>query len=505
MCGIAAYFSADGQLEDGEVVARMAEVLRHRGPDGYGRHIVGRASLAHRRLAIVDLTGGEQPMRTERGAALICNGEIYNHEALRLELSSRHAFKSHSDSEVVLHLYEDEDSACASQLDGMFAFFVSDGERFTAARDPLGIKPLYFGRTSGGGFAFASEMKAVAEFCREFEAVPPGSFITEEGVVSRWFRPSWAEHVGTNSEPAPGELATRLEKAVVKRLMSDVPLGVFLSGGLDSSVIAAITRGHCSGLKTFSVGRVGASDLAAARLVADSLGTRHYECVYTAAEAEHELPRIIYHLESYDPALIRSAIPCYFLARLAAEHVKLVLTGEGADEVFGGYEHFSQLNDAQAVHRECVRLLLGLHSMNLQRVDRMTMAHGLEARVPFLDLEFLDWAMRLAPELKLRRQAGTEKRLLRASFAGRLPDRILRRGKVEFARGSGADTLLLKYADSRISDRDLASAPRRFPEDPPLTKEELLYREIFVDLFPSEAFRASVSRWKPRTNPVGVC
>jgi asparagine synthase (glutamine-hydrolysing) len=505
MCGIAAYFGADGQFDDGTIVSRMAEVLRHRGPDGHGHYAIGRASLAHRRLAIVDVAGGEQPMRGDAGAGLVCNGEIYNHAALRRELSSRHTFKSRSDSEVVLHLYEDENATCSLRLDGMFAFFASDGEGFTAARDPLGIKPLYFGRAVDGSFAFASEMKAVAKFCREFRALPPGSLLTEAGTISRWFRPGWAERVGTNGAGTPTEVAKRLERAVVKRLMSDVPLGVFLSGGLDSSVIAALARSHCAELKTFSVGLAGASDLAAARVVAASLGTRHYECTYSAADAVQALPQIIYHLESYDAALIRSAIPCYFLSRLAAEHVKLVLTGEGADEVFGGYEHLAQLKDAAALHAECVRLLLGLHSMNLQRVDRMTMAHGLEGRVPFLDVEFLDWAMALDPKLKLWAPGGLEKSLLRAGFQGRLPDEILRRKKVEFSRGSGGDGVLLEHAERRVSDGDLARARTRFPADPPGTKEELLYREIFEELLPGEAFRASVARWKPAAKSVAVC
>jgi asparagine synthase (glutamine-hydrolysing) len=505
MGGIAAYFGPDGQLADSSIVDRMAQMLRHRGPDGHGRYHIGRAGFAHRRLAIVDVVGGEQPMRGEAGAGLVCNGEIYNHVALRRELSGHHTFKSHSDSEVVLHLYEDAQSSCSRRLDGMFAFFASDGEGFTVARDPLGIKPLYFGRLPGGGFAFASEMKAVATCCREFMALPPGSFMTEDGVISRWFQPTWGERVGTNRVRGVEEVAKRLERAVVKRLMSDVPLGVFLSGGLDSSVIAALTRAHCSELKTFSVGLNGASDLPAARLAAKSLGTRHYECIYTAAEAVQALPQIIYHLESYDAALIRSAIPCYFLARLAAEHVKLVLTGEGADEVFAGYEHFSQLGDPQALHRECVRLLFGLHGMNLQRVDRMTMAHGLEGRVPFLDIEFLDWAMSLDPELKLWDRGGIEKGILRAGFAGRLPDEILWRRKLEFSRGSGADEMLRHHAEYRVSDNDFASAGTRFPEDPPDTKEELLYREIFEELFPGAAFHASVSRWRPAANSAAVC
>jgi asparagine synthase (glutamine-hydrolysing) len=278
--------------------------------------------------------------------------------------------------------------------------------------------------------------------------------------------------------------------------MSDVDVGVFLSGGLDSSAIACLARRNLDRVRTFAVGFEGAPDLEAAREVARFLGTEHYEYVYSVEEALRELPRVIYHLESYDAALIRSAVPCYFLAKLASEHVKVVLTGEGADELFAGYDYFSEIGSADLLHQECVSLLLGLHGMNLQRVDRMTMAHGLEGRVPFLDVGFVDWAMSLDPGLKLRPAGTLEKRILRRAFEDLLPASITTRPKQEFSRGSGADEVLKQYAERRVSDAELVRSVRRFSVDAPTTKEELLYREIFEDLFPGDSARATVKRWR---------
>jgi asparagine synthase (glutamine-hydrolysing) len=279
--------------------------------------------------------------------------------------------------------------------------------------------------------------------------------------------------------------------------MSDVPMGVLLSGGLDSSLVAALARRHLGTIKSFAVGLPGAPDLTFARHAARAIGTDHHERVYSTEDVRRFLARVIYHLESYDADLIRSALPCFFVSELAAEHVKVALTGEGADELFGGYAHFARIADATDFHHECARLLLGLHSMNLQRVDRMTMAHGLEGRVPFLDVEFVDWAMSLAPELKLHRPGFSEKHLLRAAGSELLPAEIAHRSKLEFAEGSGATALLSAYAETQVSDGDLTRAGRLFPEDPPRTKEELLYRRIFGELFPGDAVRRTVSRWQP--------
>lgn len=499
MCGIAALFSGNRSALSAAPMAAVLDALRHRGPDGTAAVASGRALLGHARLAIIDVLGGGQPMRGENHSfALVCNGEIYNHARLRERLAPAHQFQSRSDSEVVLHLYEDLGAGCVHELDGMFSFVVTDGERFVAARDAFGIKPLYVGwNSSNRDVWLASEFKALTDHCDGFMALPPGSYLSHSGEVHQWFAPRWTTVAGTQSLPSSEELSRRLEAAVVKRLMSDVPVGVFLSGGLDSSIIAALAKKHLTPLQTFAVGREGAPDLAAARQVARALGTKHRECVYTIQDVAAVLESVIYHLESYDPALIRSAVPCYLLARLAAETVKVVLTGEGADELFGGYAHFSGIDEPARFHGECVSLLLNLHGMNLQRVDRMSMAHGLEGRVPFLDTEFVAWSMGIDPALKLWDAATVEKRLLRQAFQACLPDEIIRRRKQEFGTGSGVEALLADYAESRMTERDLAGAGERFPIDPPATKEELLYRHLFDGLFPGPWPLANVQRWRP--------
>ncbi len=497
MCGILAFHGTPAAADVQSLAEAARRHLAHRGPDGMGVAGSGHSAAAHTRLAIVDVSGGAQPIYAEDERTLLaCNGEIYNHRTLRGRLGRSHRFKTRSDSEVVLHLYEELGADCVRELDGMFAFFVSDGERFTAARDPFGIKPLYFGRDRAQNLWFASEFKALRERCSDFTALPPGSLVDEGGAVRRWYNPAWADSVGQQPRASRQDLVQKLEQSVCKRLMSDVPMGVFLSGGLDSSVIAALACRHLGRTKSFAVGVPGAPDLEAASFMARVLGTDHYECAYSAEDVGRELERIIYHLESYDVALIRSAVPCYFLSKLAAAHVKVALTGEGADELFAGYAHFKDIHEAAAVHQECVRLLLGLHSMNLQRVDRMTMAHGLEGRVPFLDVAFVDWAMSLDPALKLRRAGVPEKWVLRHAVSKLLPLQIVHRQKLEFSEGSGADQLLQSHAEARVSDRDITAARRRFPDDPPSSKEALLYRLIFEGLFPGAAARRTVQVWR---------
>jgi asparagine synthase (glutamine-hydrolysing) len=500
MCGIVAAFGKGSTVTPEALAALTQERLAHRGPDGFGVRRSGAAVVAHTRLAIVDVSGGQQPMERDGGRRLLsCNGEIYNHRALRRTLPDRSLFVSDSDSEVVLHLYAEIGSRLVPQLDGMFAFFATDGEDFLVARDPFGIKPLYFGEDTAGTLWFSSELKVLQGRCSELAALPPGTFMDASRRVTPWFEPAWSSARGVRWDAPPAELLGRLEHAVVKRLMSDVPVGVFLSGGLDSSLVAALARRHVDRLRTFCVGLDGAPDLVAARDVAAVLGTEHYERVYSLQEMVDRLEEVIYHLESYDPALIRSALPCYFVSELAAPHVKVALTGEGADELFAGYGYMASIPDSDSLHRECVRLLRGLHSMNLQRVDRMTMAHGVEGRVPFLDVGFADWAMSLDPRLKLRRADQPEKWLLRAAAAKVLPGEIAMRPKLEFSAGSASEAPLEAYANGRISDRDLEHAPERFPSDPPRTKEELLYRLIFEDLFPGAGARSTVARWRVPT------
>ena len=495
MCGFTAYVGHNAPAR-AHLVGQMAGRLRHRGPDDSGHHASSSVALAHRRLSIIDVDGGKQPLLNEDGrVALVCNGEIYNHRELRAGLESQHRFRSWTDSEVILHLYEEKGPSCVQDLDGMFAFVVTDGERFLAARDPLGIKPLYIGRDEDAGVWFASELKSLPSTCRDIAELPPGSFLTEQGVVQRWFVPTWRELPANPEPPDPRDLAQKLTVAVTKRLMSDVPLGVFLSGGLDSSVIAALVRRQVSDLHSFAVGLDGSPDLLAAWRAAEHLGTRHHEYVYSADEACRVLPTVIAHLESYDPALIRSAIPCYFVSKLTSEHVKVVLTGEGADEAFAGYRYLKSIDEPGSLHQECVRLLLGLHNMNLQRVDRMTMAHGLEGRVPFLDVGFLAWAMALDPVEKVHRSNRPEKWLLRRAFEDLLPAEIAWRSKQEFAEGSGSEQVMKDYGEHAVTAADFARADELFPADSPTNREAFLYRRMFEEMFPGEAMQRTVGRW----------
>lgn len=496
MCGLTAYVGENG---GGQVdrVRRMAERLRHRGPDGSGAHVSARAALAHRRLAIIDIAGGAQPLTNEdHTVALVCNGEIYNFRELRSSLENAHRFRSSSDSEVIVHLYEERGPDCVSALDGMFAFVLTHGERFLAARDAFGIKPLYVGR-QGSGLWFASELKALPSQCEDVFELPPGSYMTEKG-ITRWFEPPWLEPPRNPDRDDIGSLRQTLERAVEKRLMSDVPLGVFLSGGLDSSAITALVRRHVDDLHSFAVGLEGSPDLIAARRVAEHLGTRHHEYVYTRHEAEAVVASVIAHLESYDRALIESSVPCYFVSKLASEHVKVVLTGEGADEVFAGYGYFAGMSEATSLHRECARLLLGLHNMNLQRVDRMTMAHALEGRVPFLDLELVALGMRRDPGLKVTTADRPEKWMLRRAVEDLLPPEIVWRTKQEFSHGSGAASVLSSYGERSVTDADFARRETVYPQDTPTTKSAFAYRRIFEQMFPGDARRRTVGRWHGR-------
>jgi asparagine synthase (glutamine-hydrolysing) len=493
MCGFTAYVGEDGSARIGEV-QRMAERLRHRGPDGHGARGGEGSALAHRRLSIIDVAGGRQPLVNEdERVAVVCNGEIYNFHELRARLEGAHRFRTNSDSEVIVHLYEEMGPDCVKELDGMFAFVLTDGRRFLAARDALGIKPLYVARR-GAGLWFASELKALPPGCDDVFELLPGTMMTEKG-ITRWFEPPWLE---APLDPDPDDvepIRLALERAVDKRLMSDVPVGVFLSGGLDSSAIAALVRRRIDDLHSFAVGLEGSPDILAARHVAKHLGTRHHEYVYTSEEAEAVLPAVIAHLESYDAALIESAVPCYFVSKLAAQHVKVVLSGEGADEVFAGYGYFKGVTDPAALHRECARLLLGLHNMNLQRVDRMTMAHALEGRVPFLDLDFVALGMRRDPALKITSDERPEKWMLRRAVSDLLPHEIVWRTKQEFAHGSGSANVLSSHGEELVTDADFSRRDAFYPEDTPTTKAGFAYRRTFERMFPGEARRKTVGRW----------
>ncbi len=500
MCGIV----AERGSSDPEALEEMLDRLVHRGPDDAGTVAVEGAWLGHRRLSIVDVGGGRQPLVNARGDLfLVGNGEVYNHAELRARYPATD-FRTGSDNEVALALIDDGGPEALSALNGMFAF-VAAGEdgRFVAARDPVGIKPLYWTppeTTPGGGVRFASEMHAFDPSWQPYvEPFPPGCAWTPERGLVRFAAavPELAGPPPAGAEILPGT-RDALIHAVERQLMGDVPVGVFLSGGLDSSLVAAIAakvyaeRGER--LQTFAVGTPESPDLAAARLVAEHIGSEHHETTYTAEEALACLPTVVRAIESFDPGLVRSAVPNFMLARFTAEHVKVVLTGEGADELFAGYDYLRDFTDGAELHTELVRTVRNLHNLNLQRCDRVTMAHGLEARVPFLDREVIEWALRLPPEAKIAGPAVPEKKLLREAFDGWLPDELLWRDKAEFGDGSGARDVLSEAVSAGISDAELGA--ERGAVDPPLrTKEELAYYRIFREHLAGVRAEVAISRF----------
>lgn len=498
MCGIVAEHGGS----DSAALERMLERLTHRGPDDQGARAVGRAWLGHRRLSIVDLESGAQPLVSKRsGLVLVGNGEIYNHQELRDMLPDA-TFSTTSDNEVALHLIDLAGPRALGALNGMFAF-VAAGEdgRFVAARDPVGIKPLYWSRPphADGVIRFASEMHVFDPDWQPFvEPFPPGHAWTPEDGLVRFA--SAVPEPGERPDPALHVSGTRdvLVDAVRRQLMADVPVGVFLSGGLDSSLVAAIAAEVYAEqgrqLQTFAVGTPGSPDLEAARRVAEHIGSHHRETTYTAQDALEALPDVVRAIESFDPGLVRSAVPNFFLARETAKHVKVVLTGEGADELFAGYDYLCDFTDPAELHRELVRTVESLHNLNLQRCDRVTMAHGLEARVPFLDRATIAWALRLPPEVKLTGPDIPEKKLLREAFEGWLPHDLLWRKKAEFGDGSGARDVLSEATEATISDaefedeRDVISPPLR-------TKEELAYYRIFREHLSGVRAEVAISRF----------
>jgi asparagine synthase (glutamine-hydrolysing) len=487
MCGIAAQYGNP----DAAAGERMLRRLVHRGPDDHGSVAPGKSWLGHRRLSIVDVEGGAQPLVSESGNVwLVGNGEVYNHAEVREGLDGR-AFRTRSDNEVALHLIEERGPAALAELEGMFAFATAgeDGS-FLAARDPVGIKPLYWAQRNGD-VRFASEIRT---FDRDWLPLvryfPPGCYWTPDGGVQRFARAApISHHEGADTEhpdPTPAALDRTREEliaAVERQMMGDVPVGVFLSGGLDSSLVAAIAapylRERGQRLKTFAVGTADSPDLEAARFVAEHLDTEHHERIYTADDAIEALPQVVRVIESFDPSLVRSAVPNYLLAELTSRHVKVVLTGEGADELFAGYEYLHELDD-DALHAELVRTIEGLHNLNLQRCDRVTMAHGLEARVPFLDTALIRFALSLPPDWKIADSERPEKRLLREAFTGWLPERFLWREKVQFGDGSGASEVLKDLYEGSVSEAELVA--ERDQVDPPLrTREELAYWRMLRD------------------------
>ena len=475
MCGIAAVWGESAP----DLAYTIAERMVHRGPDGQGTVQLGkpRLSLAHRRLAIIDPAGGRQPLvAVDDEGALVANGMIYNDRALRESLNGSR-FTTASDSESILQTCLRDGAGAVARLDGMYAFVMARRDKLIVARDPVGIKPLYVGRR-GETFCFASEIKALLPCVDEIQEFPPGHvFDSDLGLRPYYTLPRATDEL-SNPANALNAIRRTLTSAIEKRLRSDVPLGVFLSGGLDSSIIAAIAVQARPGLKSFSVGLPGSLDLEAARRVAEYLGTDHYEYELSAEEVMRDLPRILYHLESFDRDLVRSAVPCYYVSRLAAQHVKVVLTGEGADELFAGYTYHKSYDDLDALQAELRRSVLTMHDINLQRVDRMTMAHGVEARVPFLDQEMLDLAFRIPAALKLPRDSKIEKWILRKAFEDLLPADITWRDKAQFDQGSGIAELL----ETAVAAQTPATSSDDLPR-PARSSEEAFYRTALIGQF----------------------
>ncbi|HUO85144.1 MAG TPA: asparagine synthase B [Thermoanaerobaculia bacterium] len=494
---------------------RMSRLQRHRGPDWSGIHQADRAILVHERLSIVDVTHGAQPLVTpDRTVALAVNGEIYNHRDLRCSLQSPYSFQTESDCEVILALYQQRGSSFLDELNGIFAFVLYDSvrDRYLIARDHIGIVPLYTGRDAEERLWVASEMKALVPVCRTIEEFPPGHLLdSSEGTLRRYYTRSWRgfDQVSGGNGDSSALLRDALEQAVHRQLMTDVPYGVLLSGGLDSSVIAACVRKYADRrvedddrslawwprLHTFSIGLEGSPDLAAARTVAAHLDIVHHEFHFTLQEGIDALPEVIHHLETYDVTTVRAGTPMYLMARrIRAMGIKMVLSGEGADEIFGGYLYFHRAPDARAFHEETVRKLDRLHLFDCLRANKAMAAWGVEARVPFLDKSFLDVAMAIDPASKMPGTGRMEKDILRRAFRGTLPDSVLWRQKEQFSDGVGYGWIdgLKAFAETQVSESDLASASERFPMNTPVTSEQVLYRRLFEEHFPLEACAAAV-------------
>ncbi|MFV0259980.1 MAG: asparagine synthase-related protein [Acidimicrobiales bacterium] len=492
MCGIAGTWTS---YQPG-VVAGMLDRLAHRGPDAAGMYAIdGHGTLGHRRLSIVDLHGGDQPL-IHHDAVLVGNGEVYNAPQLRAELASTRLFGTGSDNEVILNLIADRGEDTVDRLTGMFAFALAVEEKLVLGRDPLGIKPLYVG-TFDDQLIFASELRAFPAGTTGVEALAPGSvWSSDQGSRRYWTVP--------DPQPIPGSLdlhARRirdaLETSVVRRMMADVPVGAFLSGGLDSSAIVALLRRHVDELHTFSVGLPGSPDIAAARLVADHLGTVHHEYLLDRDEIVDHLPAIVGALESFDQDLVRSAVPTYFTARLAARHVKVVMTGEGADELFAGYTYHKDIATPAELHADARRALGELHHVNLQRVDRLTMAHSLEARVPFLDTDLIATALSIPPELRMPATGGLEKAVLRRAVEDLLPAEVVWRDKALFDEGSGTADLLPELSSGAGIDLDVYRA--KYPGTVLRSAEECWYHQILVDAVPEpDVVLPNVARWTDR-------
>ena len=517
MCGIVGIFDIKEQSSELRNKAlRMSQKIRHRGPDWSGIYCGGHAILCHERLSIVDPQSGKQPLYSPDGRQVLAvNGEIYNHQAIRQATAADYEYQTGSDCEVILALYRAHGIHFLEQLSGIFAFALYDEERneYLIARDPIGVIPLYIGHDADGKTYVASELKALEGFCDEYEPFLPGHYLySREGVMRRWYTRDWMDYEAVKDNGADiDSLRVGLQEAVKRQLMSDVPYGVLLSGGLDSSIISAIAQkfaarrvedGGQTGawwprLHSFAVGLKGAPDLEKARLVAEHIGTVHHEINYTIQEGLDALRDVIYFTETYDVTTVRASTPMYLLARvIKSMGIKMVLSGEGADEIFGGYLYFHKAPSARAFHEETVRKLGKLHWYDCLRANKSLSAWGVEGRVPFLDRDFLAIAMRLNPKAKMCPGQEIEKKILRQAFADLLPEEIAWRQKEQFSDGVGYSWIdtLKRITSEQVSDEQMAHAAERFPIHTPLCKEEYFYRSIFEEHFPSRSAALSVNQ-----------
>lgn len=515
MCGIVGAFEIKQSLSEiRPQVLEMSKRIRHRGPDWSGIYSSEKSVLAHERLAIVDPKSGSQPLYSPDGQVVLAvNGEIYNHQELRNSLPN-YQFSTQSDSEVVLALYLEKGPAFVEELNGIFGFALYDTreDTFLIARDHMGIIPLYYGKDEWGQLFVASELKSLEGYCTEIAQFPPGHYLYSKNGLTpqRWYTRDWEQYeTVSDNETSIADLRQGLEDAVKRQLMSDVPYGVLLSGGLDSSVIAAITKKFAARrvesndqeeawypqLHSFAVGLEGSPDLIAAKKAADHIGTIHHEVNFTIQEGLDAIRDVIYHLETYDVTTVRASTPMYLLARvIKSMGIKMVLSGEGSDELFGGYLYFHKAPNAQEFHEETVRKLKKLYLYDCLRANKSLAAWGVEGRVPFLDKEFMDVAMRINPKEKMIRDGRMEKWVVRKAFEDYLPESIAWRQKEQFSDGVGYSWIdtLKEQAEMKVTDTEFETAASRFPINTPKNKEEYLYRSIFEEHFPSDAAALTV-------------
>lgn len=528
MCGFTAIIkpkdifgtlSENTQKEIREKALRMSAKIRHRGPDWSGIYCGENAVLAHERLAIVDPLSGRQPLYSADGTKVLAvNGEIYNHQEIRRRFAGQYEFQTGSDCEVILALYERYGTDFIDQLNGIFAFVIYDSStgEYLIARDHVGVIPLYIGHDSDGTVYVASELKALEGQCESYEPFPPGHCLTgkDGGKPQRWYNRDWEDYDSmkwstSDRKEVVQQVKDGLMAAVKRQLMSDVPYGVLLSGGLDSSVVSAIAKMYAAKrvesndendawwprLHSFAVGLKGSPDLAKARDMAEYIGTVHHEVNYTVQEGLDAIRDVIYYIETYDVTTVRASTPMYLLARvIRSMGIKMVLSGEGADEIFGGYLYFHKAPSAKAFHEETVRKLSKLYMYDCLRANKSLMAWGIEGRVPFLDKEFMDTAMRIAPALKMCPGTTIEKGVVREAFADMLPESVAWRQKEQFSDGVGYSWIdtLKEVTAAAVSDEQMAHVAERFPINPPKNKEEYYYRSIFEEHFPSESAAKSV-------------